>query len=64
MRCARRRTIGRVTASKPPSGSFRTGRSDTTQAAQKPVECMRRPILHYTLQGEAVYVPFLGSVTP
>lgn len=30
---------------------------------QKPVECMRRPILNHTLRGEAVYDPFLGSGT-
>ena len=30
---------------------------------QKPVECMRRPILHTTQKGEAVYEPFSGSGT-
>jgi DNA modification methylase len=28
---------------------------------QKPVECMRRPILNHTKRGDAVYDPFLGS---
>lgn len=30
---------------------------------QKPVECMRRPILNHTKAGDAVYDPFLGSGT-
>jgi DNA modification methylase len=30
---------------------------------QKPVECMRRPILNHTVAGDAVYDPFLGSGT-
>jgi DNA modification methylase len=38
-------------------------RSDTGHGTQKPIECMRRPILHHTLQGDAVYDPFLGSGT-
>jgi DNA modification methylase len=38
-------------------------RSDTRHSTQKPIECMRRPILHHTLQGDAVYDPFLGSGT-
>ena len=29
----------------------------------KPVECMRRPILHHLDSGEFVYDPFLGSGT-
>jgi DNA modification methylase len=33
----------------------------TTHGAQKPVECMRRPILNHTREGDAVYDPFLGS---
>jgi len=32
-------------------------------STQKPVECMRRPILNHTKQGELVYDPFLGSGT-
>ena len=28
---------------------------------QKPVECMRRPILNNSVVGEAIYDPFLGS---
>ena len=30
---------------------------------QKPVECMRRPILNNSAPGDAVYDPFLGSGT-
>lgn len=30
---------------------------------QKPVECMRRPILNHTNSGQCVYDPFLGSGT-
>jgi len=32
-------------------------------STQKPVECMRRPILNHTKQDELVYDPFLGSGT-
>lgn len=42
---------------------IRHRRSDTGHATQKPLECMRRPILNHTLQGDAVYDPFLGSGT-
>ena len=30
---------------------------------QKPVECMRRPILNNSAIGDAIYDPFLGSGT-
>lgn len=30
---------------------------------QKPVECMRRPILNNSSPGQAVYEPFMGSGT-
>jgi DNA modification methylase len=30
---------------------------------QKPVECMRRPIVNHTSSGQAVYDPFMGSGT-
>jgi DNA modification methylase len=43
-----------------PSGGQDT---DTVHGTQKPVECMRRPILNNTDIGEAVYEPFLGSGT-
>jgi DNA modification methylase len=33
----------------------------TGHGAQKPVECMRRPILNHTHPGDAVYDPFVGS---
>lgn len=37
--------------------------SDTNHGAQKPVECMRRPILNNSSPGQAVYEPFSGSGT-
>lgn len=36
---------------------------ETVHGTQKPVECMRRPILNNTSPGEAIYEPFLGSGT-
>ena len=38
-------------------------KSETGHSTQKPVECMRRPIVNHTAQGEGVYDPFLGSGT-
>jgi DNA modification methylase len=35
----------------------------TPHSTQKPVECMRRPILNNTSAGDVVYEPFLGSGT-
>jgi len=35
----------------------------TVHGTQKPVECMRRPILNNSATGEAVYEPFAGSGT-
>jgi DNA modification methylase len=35
----------------------------TGHGTQKPVECMRRPILNHTERGGAVYEPFCGSGT-
>jgi DNA modification methylase len=37
--------------------------TETAHGTQKPVECMRRPILNNSGPGEAVYDPFLGSGT-
>jgi DNA modification methylase len=37
--------------------------SDTGHSAQKPVECMRRPIENNSSAGQAVYDPFVGSGT-
>ena len=37
--------------------------AQTIHSTQKPVECMRRPILNHTKPGEVVYDPFLGSGT-
>lgn len=38
-------------------------KNDTGHGAQKPVECMRRPILNNSRAGEVVYDPFVGSGT-
>jgi DNA modification methylase len=43
------------------SGSRKAENALTGHGTQKPVECMRRPILHHTQRGDAVYDPFLGS---
>ena len=37
--------------------------ADTRHATQKPVECMRRPMLNNSSPGQAIYEPFLGSGT-
>ena len=37
--------------------------AETVHGTQKPVECMRRPILNNSKPGDAVYDPFLGSGT-
>ncbi len=38
-------------------------KSETGHGTQKPVECMKRPILNNSLPGEGVYEPFSGSGT-
>ena len=43
-----------------PSGGQDT---DTAHGTQKPVECMRRPMLNNSSPDEAIYDPFLGSGT-
>jgi DNA modification methylase len=43
-----------------PSGGQDT---DTIHGTQKPVECMRRPMLNNTNPGQSVFEPFLGSGT-
>ena len=35
----------------------------TVHGTQKPVECMRRPILNNSAEGDGVYEPFAGSGT-
>ncbi len=35
----------------------------TVHGTQKPVECMRRPILNNSAEGDAIYEPFCGSGT-
>jgi DNA modification methylase len=37
--------------------------TETAHGTQKPVECMRRPILNNSKAGDAIYEPFLGSGT-
>lgn len=37
--------------------------ADTIHGTQKPVECMRRPILNNSSPGQAIYEPFAGSGT-
>ncbi len=37
--------------------------ADSAHSAQKPIECMRRPILNHTKAGDDVYDPFVGSGT-
>jgi DNA modification methylase len=37
--------------------------AETSHSTQKPVECMRRPMLNNSNPGQAVYEPFLGSGT-
>ena len=37
--------------------------SATTHGTQKPVECMRRPIVNNSSPGQAIYEPFTGSGT-
>ena len=37
--------------------------AETVHGTQKPVECMRRPILNNSRPGQAVYEPFMGSGT-
>ncbi len=37
--------------------------SETVHGTQKPVECMRRPIVNNSSPGQVVYEPFLGSGT-
>ena len=38
-------------------------KSETGHSTQKPVECMRRPIMNNSSPGQAVYEPFSGSGT-
>src|SRR5436190_2183778 len=38
-------------------------KSGSEHGTQKPVECMRRPIVNNSRPGQAVYDPFLGSGT-
>lgn len=47
-----------------PAGRNRdAGNEKTGHGTQKPVECMRRPMLNSSAIGEAVYDPFVGSGT-
>jgi hypothetical protein len=40
-----------------------TENADTVHGTQKPVECMRRPMLNNSNKGDCVYEPFMGSGT-
>jgi DNA modification methylase len=41
----------------------KNARNDSGHSTQKPVECMRRPMLNHSSDGHPVYDPFLGSGT-
>ena len=43
--------------------SSRDQDAEIVHGTQKPVECMRRPILNNSSPGQAVYEPFMGSGT-
>lgn len=43
--------------------SSRDQDADTVHGTQKPVECMRRPMLNNSNPGQAIFDPFLGSGT-
>ncbi|MDD9923997.1 MAG: DNA modification methylase [Boseongicola sp.] len=43
--------------------SSRDQDAETVHGTQKPVECMRRPILNNSSPGQAVFEPFMGSGT-
>ena len=45
--------------------AFGTNKEDerTEHSTQKPLDCMRKPIINNTAKGEGVYDPFLGSGT-
>ena len=42
---------------------FRNTHAATVHGTQKPVECMRRPMLNNSNPGQAVFEPFMGSGT-
>ncbi len=44
-------------------GSHNEGDESTGHGTQKPLECMSRPILNHTQDGDLVYDPFAGSGT-
>lgn len=41
----------------------KNAKNDTGHSTQKPVECMRRPMLNHSSDGQPIYDPFLGSGT-
>ena len=65
--CARRpRATGRATAKKQTTLwqiASRDQEAETVHGTQKPVKCMRQPILNNSSPGQAVYEPFSGSGT-
>lgn len=46
-----------------PMGKSKNEDDKTEHSTQKPLECMARPIMNHTDEGEWVYDPFLGSGT-
>ena len=60
-----KRATGPGTESKTTLWTIPSGSQDaeTKHATQKPVECMRRPMLNNSSPGQAIYEPFLGSGT-
>jgi len=54
-------TVWDIANLNPAGGSNDDGK--TSHGTQKPVECMRRPMLNNSAPGQAVYDPFMGSGT-
>lgn len=56
-------TVWQISSLNPAGKSVAEGDDKLTHGTQKPVECMRRPIVNNSSPGQAVYDPFLGSGT-
>jgi len=56
-------TVWEIAGMNPMGHSHDTSDKATEHGTQKPIECMRRPILNNTNDGQCVYDPFLGSGT-
>ena len=57
---ARNRRCGKSPTTTP---SAAAAKKNSATRTQKPVECMRRPIVNNSSAGQAVYDPFVGSGT-